>query len=166
MIIIYDLDRTSLYCPIADFMDRFIPKNLILKKLYYNIYPFIHILEMKLGLMKINKEMYIRAKQYAEFNDTFQVVITARHESKSLVPHVRKVFGDTDITVFAIAQGLTNLHKVDIINQLPISDDEEIIMYDDNEKELKRVRSKYKGKFTGIQIEFKGDKEEIIQYVY
>ena len=50
MLVIYDLDKTSLFCPIADFLDRFIPRNKVLKKLYYNIYPFVHILEMKLGL--------------------------------------------------------------------------------------------------------------------
>lgn len=165
MIVIYDLDKTSLYCPIADFMDRFIPKHRTLKRLYYNLYPFVHILEMKLGLMKVNKEMYIRAKQYAEFPDTFQVVITARHESRSLVPHVREVFGDTDITVFAIAQGLTNLHKVDIIKQLPMCDDEEIIMYDDNEDELIKTKLKFQKRFTGIQVEFKGKEEKILQYV-
>ena len=57
MLIIYDLDRTSLFCPIADFMDKFIPKNKFLKKLYYNIYPFIHIFEMKFDLLKINSEI-------------------------------------------------------------------------------------------------------------
>lgn len=167
MLVIYDLDKTSLFCPIADFLDRFIPRNKVLKKLYYNIYPFVHILEMKLGLLKINKEMYIRARQYDEFTDCFQVVITSRHRSFSLQKHIKAVFGDEiDINVFAIAQGLTNIHKVDIIDQLPINDDEEIIMYDDNDKELRRARAKYKGRFTGINVEYTGKEEKILDYVY
>ena len=165
MIIIYDLDKTSLYCPIADFMDKFIPSNMFLKKIYYSLYPFVHILEMKLGLLKINKEMYIRAKQYNEFEDCHQIVITARHKSRSLALHVAEVFKDVPITTFAIAQGLTYLHKVDVIDQLPMYEDEEIIMYDDNIRELKRVCQKYNKHFTGIQVDFTGEKEEILTYV-
>lgn len=164
MLVIYDLDKTSLYCPIANFMDNFIPKNKLLKRLYYNLYPVVHLLEMKLGLLKINKEMYIRAKQYAEFTDVHQVVITARHHSFSLKKHVKAVFGDVDITTFAIAQGLTNLHKVDIVDALPLLKGEEIIMYDDNALELKRVKDSYKPHFTGIQVEFIGE-EKILNYV-
>lgn len=166
MLVIYDLDKTSLYCPIADFLDRFIPRNRFLRKLYYDIYPFVHILEMKLGLLKINKEMYIRARQYAEFEDCLQVVITARHRSFSLMRHVKAVFGDAIIiNVFATAQGLTNRHKVDMIDQLPIDKNTEIVMYDDNDEELRRVCSKYRGRFTGVNIEFTGSNERIINYV-
>lgn len=164
MLVIYDLDKTSLYCPIANFMDNFIPKNKLLKRLYYNLYPIAHLLEMKLGLLKINREMYIRARQYAEFKDTYQVVITARHYSFSLNKHVRAVFGDVDMSVFAIAQGLSYLHKVDIVDRLPLIEGEEIIMYDDNAEELRRVKDKYKPHFTGVQVEFTGE-EKILNYV-
>lgn len=165
MIVIYDLDKTSLFCPIADFMDRFIPKNKFLKKLYYKLYPFIHILEMKLNLLRINTKMYVRAKQYEGLKNVLQVVITARHRSFSLYKHVKHVFRDVDVTVFAIAQGLTNLHKVDIVDKLPMSDDEEIVMYDDNIWELNKVAQKHRGRFTGINLEFK-DREEILSYVH
>lgn len=165
MLIIYDLDKTSLYCPIANFMDRFIPKSIVFKKLYYKLYPFVHILEMKLGLLKINKEMFIRAHQYDEFTDIYQIVVTARHNSYSLNKHVREVFGNIDITTFAIAQGITNMHKVDLVRELPVDNDEEIIMYDDNIEELELMKKEYNGRFTGVNVFFDGE-EKILEYVH
>ena len=165
MLIIYDLDKTSLYCPIANFMDRFIPKNKTLRKIYYNLYPFVHKLEMFFGLLQINKDMYIRAKQYAEFPDINQIVVTARHFTKTTMEHVSRVFKDIDMPVVCVAQGLTNLSKADVIKQLPIYDDEEIIMFDDNFRELKYMRKEFKNHFTGIHVLFKDNKEEIDSYV-
>lgn len=163
MLVVYDLDKTSLYCPIADFMDRFIPSNTFFKRLYYNLYPFVHILEMKLGLLKTNPEMYIRAMQYAEFDDVHQIVITSRHRSFSLEKHIKRVFGNLDIKVFPIAQGLTGLHKVEVLKRLPLFKGG-IIMYDDNFKELILARDAFKGHFTGVRVHFTGE-EKILDYV-
>ena len=165
MLIIYDLDKTSLYCPIANFMDKFIPKNEKLKKIYYNLYPFIHRLEMFLGLLQINEDMYIRAKQYAEFPDTNQIVVTARHFTKTTMEHVSRVFKDIEMPVVCVAQGLTNLFKADVVKELPLLDDEEIIMYDDSVTELSVMKAEFKNHFTGIHVLFKDNKEEIDQYV-
>lgn len=166
MLVIYDLDRTSLFCPIADFMDKFIPKNTTLKKLYYKLYPFVHILEMRLGLLRINEEIYNRAKIYKEQFNALQVVVTARHKSFSIYPHIKAVFKDIDIPCFCIAQGLTKLSKAKAIRSLGIiKPNEEIIMYDDNIEEITKMINVYKDKATGVHIEFTKDKE-IIKYVY
>lgn len=166
MLVIYDLDKTSLFCPIADFMDRFIPKNKTLKKLYYKLYPFAHILEMKLGLLEVNEEIYNRAKIYKEQFNALQVIVTARHRSFSIHPHIKAVFKDIDIPCFCIAQGLTHLSKAEAIKSLGIiKSDEEVIMYDDNIEEITKMHNVYKDKFTGVHIEFIKDKE-VIKYVY
>lgn len=165
MLVIYDLDKTSLYCPLADLADRFIPKNKFLKQLYYNIYPFIHTLEMKLGLFQINTNMYVRAKQYDEIPGVVQVIITARHFSSSVRKHVEAVFKDLDISAICIAQGLSNINKVDIVQELPIGDKEEIVMYDDSWTELLKMKAKFKKRFTGIRVLFKDNKEKIETYV-
>lgn len=165
MIVIYDLDKTSLFCPIANFLDKFIPHNIILKQIYYKLYPFVHILEMKFGLLKINEKIYNRAVAYkAAYPNCLQVVITARHRSISTDMHIKKVFRDIDVSCFCVAQGITNLSKSDIARLIPKSKDEEIVMYDDNLDEMLKMRNVYKGHFTGIRVNFK-DKEEILQYV-
>lgn len=162
MLVIYDLDKTSLYCPIADRLDLFIPKNKFLKNLYYKLYPFIHSLEIRFGLLQINENMYQRAKMFQEFGeDVRQVVITARHHSKASIKHIQMIFKDIDITLFSIAQGLTGLHKVDIINELPIYPKEEIVMYDDSFNELAFVHAEFPNQFTGMQVYFKNNRESI-----
>lgn len=162
MLVIYDLDKTSLYCPIADRLDLFVPKNRFLKNLYYKLYPFIHSLEIRFGLIQINENIYQRAKMFQEFgNDVRQVVITARHHTKVSIKHIQMIFKDIDVTLISIAQELTGLHKVDVIRKLPIYLSEEIIMYDDNFTELAFVHAEFPNQFTGMQVYFKNNKESI-----
>lgn len=162
MLVIYDLDKTSLFCPIADFMDKFIPRNIFLRKLYYNIFPFIHILEMKLGLLKINDEIYKRAKIYKEQFNARQVVVTARHQSYSTKLHIKKVFRDIEMPCLCIAQGLTKLSKAECIQQMiTIDPNEEIIMYDDSFNELMCMHALFKDQFTGLLVEYNGIKEKV-----
>lgn len=166
MLVIYDLDRTSLFCPIADFMDIFIPKNKFLKKLYYKLFPFVHILEMKLGLFQINNEMYRRAKAYETFPNTIQLVVTARHYTPVVQRHIEKVFRDVDILAICVAQGLTGMAKVEAVSKyIKLDPGDEIVMYDDNLDELRQMHDVYKDKFTGFQVLFKNGKEEI-SHVY
>lgn len=162
MLVIYDLDKTSLYCPIADRLDLFIPKNRFLKNLYYKIYPFIHSLEIRFGLLQINENIYQRAKMFQEFGDDVrQVVVTARHYTKVSIKHIQMIFKDIDVTLISIAQGLTGLYKVDVIRKLPIYPTEEIVMYDDNFSELAFVYAEFPNQFTGMQVYFKNNKESI-----
>ena len=161
MLVIYDLDKTSLYCPLANFMDKFIPKNRFLKILYYNLYPIINKLEIKLGLFKINERMYIRAKQYQNYGNVEQVVVTARHYTLQTMEHVTAVFRDIEIPVICVAQGLTSLFKADVVKELPLLDDEEVIMYDDNITELSVMKAEFGERFTGIRVLFNGKDEEI-----
>lgn len=162
MLVIYDLDKTSLYCPIADRLDLFVPKNRFLKNLYYKLYPFIYSLEIRFGLIQINENIYQRAKMFQEFgNDVRQVVITARHHTKASIKHIQMIFKDIDVTLISIAQELTGLHKVDVIRKLPIYLSEEIIMYDDNFNELAFVHAEFPNQFTGMQVYFKNNKESI-----
>lgn len=166
MLVIYDLDKTSLFCPIADFMDRFIPKNRTLKVLYYKLYPLVHILEMKLGLLKINEEIYKRAKIYKEQFNARQCVVTARHRSYSTKLHIKEVFKDIEMPCLCVAQGLTQLSKAEVIEgMIPIDPNEEIFMYDDNIYELIKMHALYKNRFTGFKIEYLGNKETI-SHVY
>lgn len=162
MLVIYDLDKTSLYCPIADRLDLFVPKNRFLKNLYYKLYPFIYSLEIRFGLIQINENIYQRAKMFQEFgNDVRQVVITARNHTKASIKHIQMIFKDIDVTLISIAQELTGLHKVDVIRKLSIYLSEEIIMYDDNFNELAFVHAEFPNQFTGMQVYFKNNKESI-----
>lgn len=166
MLIIYDLDKTSLFCPIADFMDRFIPNNKFLKHLYYLLYPIAHMVEIKLGLLQINRSMYLRALSYEQtYKDVRQVILTARHRSFSTELHKKLVFRDIDVPIFCIAQGITNLSKAAFVKLLPIDKDEEVIMYDDNIDELNKMKKEIGPRFTGLNILFKDNKEENIQIV-
>lgn len=162
MLVIYDLDKTSLYCPIADFMDKFIPKNKTLKQLYYKLYPIAHIFEMKFGLLKINDEIYNRAKIYKNEFNARQCVVTARHRSYSTKLHIKRVFRDIEMPYLCVAQGLTNLTKAEVIEgMIPIDQNEEIIMYDDNFNELMCMHALFKNQFTGLLVEYDGIKEKI-----
>ena len=157
MLIIFDLDKTSIYCPIADFMDRFIPKNKTLKKLYYKIYPFIHTLEMKLGLCKINEKMYNRVKAIETINsgNISYLVLTARHETYETYEHVELIFKEYAdfINVECVAQGITGRSKAEFLeDNFFICDDEEIVMFDDNYKELVEMKKKYGSRFTGFKV--------------
>lgn len=166
MLVIYDLDKTCLYCPIADYMDRFIPNNLFLKQLYYKLYPLVHIVEMKLGLLQINHEMYLRALRFKnQVRNCRQVIITARHRSLSTELHKQAVFRHLDIPVICIAQGITNISKAGAASLLPVDKDEEVIMYDDNIDEINKMNCLFKPRFTGINILFKDNKERFLTIV-
>lgn len=164
-IVIYDLDKTSVYCPLANFMDKFIPNNMFLKRLYYKLYPFVHTLEIRLGLLKINKAIYQRAKMYSNMPDVYQCVVTARHDTQETYRHVDFVFDDLspDIDVHCIAQGLTNLTKAEYVKQvIKPRNDEVIIMYDDNIYELLEMKRTF-NEFLGFRVLFTGNKEYIEQ---
>lgn len=163
MLVIYDLDKTSLYCPIADFLDNFIPKKKILKKIYYMLYPIAHEIEMKYNLLQINHEMFKRAKGYQQQGAT-QIVVTARHYTHQTMKHVRAVFQDVPVVLMCVAQGITNKSKAEYVAELPRNPRDEIIMYDDNFTELSKMNEMF-DKFIGIQVFFKDNKEEI-QRVY
>lgn len=168
MLIVYDLDKTSLYCPIASMLDRFIPRNKKLKILYYKLYPFVHTLEDKLGLLKINQSMTSRFQRYQEYPEIKQIVVTARHFTKETIKHVLQCFPTgEDLPVVCCAQGITDRLKAEVINDLPfVEPGEEIIMYDDNFRELANMRKYFKGHFTGVQVLFNGREEKILNYVY
>ena len=158
MLIIFDLDKTSIYCPIADFMDRFIPQNKTLKQLYYkNVYPFIHTLEIKFSLCKINEKIYNRVKAIETINsgNISYLVLTARHETYETYKHVDLIFKEfaNFIMVECVAQSITELSKADFLeNNFFICDDEEIVMFDDNYKELLEMKNKFGSRFTGFKV--------------
>lgn len=166
MLIIYDLDRTSIFCPIADWLDKFIPKNEIIKKLYYNLYPIAYIVEYIFSLVQVNRNMYNRAYMYDKIDECFQIVVTARHFSKPVIWHLKSIFSELSgkIPVVCIAQGLTQLHKYEIvksvINNLDMTQDEEIIMYDDNVIELALMQQNFQN-CKCIKISFKDNIEKI-----
>ena len=161
MLVIYDLDKTSVYCPLAEKLDRYIPKNMILKKLYYNLYPVVHWLELKLGLLKINKYIKQRAETAQRFGAR-QIVLTARHYTRMVVKHCELVFGDIPITLTCISQGLTKISKARYVQMFENQPDEEIVMFDDNKFELKQMKRTFGSRFHGIQLEFLGDVERIL----
>lgn len=165
MLVIYDLDKTTCFCPLADFADKFIPPNKFLKKFYYKLYPFIHRFEMKFDLFKTNLSFYQRARLYSTFPGVTQVIITARHYTPMVDRHKEAIFGSLDIPVVCIAQGLSELFKADVVSMLPIEPDEEIIMFDDNLEELTLMHIKFGKRFTGYKVLFKG-KEEQLEHVY
>lgn len=161
MLVIYDLDKTSLYCPLANFMDKFIPSNLFLRKLYYSLYPFIHWVEIKLKLIQINYNMTNRARAYHKLKAK-QIVVTARHKTKATIKHAKLVFPDVPMNVICVAQGITGYSKAEYLNLFEnINTDEEILMFDDNWKELSKMRFMFKNRFKGIRVLFKDNKEKI-----
>lgn len=181
MIVIYDLDKTSIFCPLANKLDRFIPKNKTLKRLYYKLYTLAYFIEDLFNLTQINENMYSRAKMYNNLETQWQddeelnnfgigqkvqqVVVTARHYTKYVEKHVHKVFKDVDVPAVCMAQGITGLHKYDaipILNELVgMYDSEDVIMYDDNENELDLMRKYLQDKVTTVRVHFENGHETI-----
>lgn len=167
MLIIFDLDKTSIYCPIANFMDKFTPKNKTLKQIYYKIYPFIHTLEMKFGLCKINEKIYNRVKAIETLNsgNISYLVLTARHETYETYKHVELVFKEYAdfINVECVAQSITELSKAAFLeeNYYFIKNDEEIVMFDDNYKELLEMKNKFGSRFTGFKVKIDKNGNEV-----
>lgn len=162
MYIIFDLDKTSLYCPLADKLDKFIPKFKFLKRIYYLIYPLVHILEIKLGLFKVNENMYSRALQASQMPGTSIIVLTARHKTKLSEVHIKEVFKDViPDYVFYVAQGLTGLSKAEYLKSQIGDTEQQIIMFDDNFYELKQMKKTFKSRFTGFTVYFNGKEERI-----
>ena len=117
---------------------------------------------MKFNLLKINDEIYNRAKIYREQFNARQAVVTARNKSYSTELHTKKIFRDIEIPCFCIAQGLTNLTKAEYIQRIiTVDPDEEIIMYDDNFNELMFMHSMFGERFTGLLVEFDGKIEKV-----
>lgn len=161
LLVIFDLDKTSIYCPIAEFMDRFIPKNMFLKKLYYKLYPFVHILEIKLGLCKVNNNMYLRAKNYINLYNVYPTVVTARHRSVPTIKHVKLIFKDLfeDVYIVCVAQGITGFTKAEYLKKVyQVDDDCEILMFDDSINELLNMRKEFKN-CSCYRVKFDGKKE-------
>lgn len=161
MLVIYDLDKTSVYCPLAEKLDRHIPKNITLKKLYYKLYPIVHWIELKLGLLKINKYIKQRAETAQNFSAR-QIVLTARHYTHMVAKHCELVFGDIPVTLICISQGLTGVSKARYIQLFENNENEDILMFDDNERELKLMKQTFGDRFRGVQLEFLGNYERVL----
>lgn len=165
MIVIYDLDKTSIYCPIADFLDRFIPKNKFLKKIYYGLYYFAHSLEIMLKLVKVNPNMYQRAKSYRSLPAVIQIVLTARHKTKMVAKHVDMIFKDCQPDIICcVAQSITDLSKARYLTEKLHVDPKntQVVMFDDNYKEMLTMKQAFsKSNFIGFNVYFDGKSERI-----
>lgn len=160
--VIFDLDKTSLYCPIADKLDKFIPQNKFLKRLYYCLYPIVHTLELLFGLFKTNRNMYLRARYYQDEPNVTTVVLTARHKSRMVFKHVKETFKDAVPNfVCCVGQGITGLSKAKYLSLVfDFNKNDELIMFDDNQEELDEMTYYFGDNFSGVLTNFDGEKEE------
>lgn len=167
--VIYDLDKTSLYCPIALWLDKQTRlKKLIGDKLFYSLYTPAYILELILGLFKVNTNMRARAKIFEDMkrDDIYQIVCTARHLTNITKFHKKQVFKELsdNITLVCVATGVTGLTKVQVLKELfQITDKDEVIMYDDNLYELNQMYNKMKNVSTYL-VYFEGKKENVTKW--
>lgn len=173
MLVIYDLDKTSLYCPLSYKMDKCFLKKCLPIKLFYSLYNFIYTVELMFGLFKINNNMYIRAKSYFrqlellknKINIT-QLVVTARHNTLLTKLHKKLVFKDLDekIELICCSSGLNKVSKAEFItsdeynNNIKllyrlIRNEEIKIIYEDNLYEINNYR-KYLSNFRIYKIDF------------
>ena len=169
MLVVYDLDRTSLYCPIALWLDDSFLKRLLPSKIFYGLYAFVYILEMICGKFKINKAMRERAITYSKGEDVGQLIITARHLTYMTRVHAELVFKGAmkDMLLVCVATGETGLTKAEVLYNLTtdyLQDDERIIVYDDSDFELEQYEKVFKNQVTCFKVDFNG-KDEIIKCV-
>ena len=164
MIIIYDLDRTLLYSPIAMFLDRFRPRNLTLLKLYYKLYPAAYFLDTYLGLLKINTMMAKRIEMYHRYPNVQQIIVSARDDGLATyaqLAHIPNINYIQD--VFLIAQAKTKYSKAAFLLDNYYSKTN-ILMFDDSYLELSVVKRHFENA-TCIQVDFKGKEEKLLGYV-
>lgn len=164
--VIYDLDKTSLYCPIAMFLDkqRWL-HNLLGNNLFYSLYTLAYKLEHILKLFKVNDRMYQRAFYYAyecnKRNNITQIVCTARHLSNETRIHKWKVFKDLNIDLVCTACGYTGRNKAQVLKELyNINSTDEIIVYEDNSYEIANFKRIFKN-VKIIKVDFQGKKEKV-----
>ena len=166
--VIYDLDRTSLYCPLAMWLDKYHKlKRLIGNNFFYSLYTPVYILELILGLFKINKAMYQRAKMINNLGQPVtQIVCTARHYTPITKLHKDLVFKDQSpyIDLVCIAAGKTGLVKADILDEIyEFTEDDQFIIYEDNFFEMNRFKTKFKDLVTSYLVLFEGQKESTVK---
>ena len=166
MLVIYDLDKTSIYCPVALWLDnQFWLKKVLPTRLFYSLYTPVYIFEMIFGFFKVNDKIYERAKIYRQFRDTKQVVITARHDT--LITRIQKklVFKDIDkeIELYCTANGITGQSKAILVrNKITSNRNKNILMYDDNFYELAAMKLNFKNTVQ-LKTEFLGKNETVTQ---
>ena len=169
MLVLYDLDKTSLYCPFALWLDTSPLKLLLPRKIFYSLYSFIYILEMMFGKFKVNNEMYLRAKAYSNQPDVIQAVVTARHHTWMTRLHTYLVFKELkkQMTLICVATGESGLTKAEVVAYLfeeRLDPDERIVVYDDNEYELKVYDNSFGNRATLFKVDFDGEIETINAY--
>lgn len=170
MLILYDLDKTSLYCPFALWLDTSPLKLLLPRKIFYSLYSFIYILEMMFGQFKVNNEMYLRAKAYSSQPDVTQAIITARHHTWMTRLHTYLVFKGLmkQMILVCVATGESGLTKAEVVAYIfgeQLDDkDERIVVYDDNEYELKTYDNDFGNRATLFKVDFDGKTETINAY--
>lgn len=169
MLVIYDLDKTSLYCPIALRLDNSFLKRLLPSKIFYGLYTFVYILEMIIGKFRINEAMRERAIAYSKEKDVGQMIITARHLTYMTRVHAELVFKDVmkDMLLVCVATGETGLTKAEVLYSITeniLEDNERIIIYDDSDYELEQYEKVFKDQVTCFKVDFNG-KDEIIKCV-
>ena len=162
--VIYDLDKTSLYCPIAMLLDkqRWL-HNLLGNNLFYSLYTFAYKLEHILKLFKVNNNMYLRAKFFEKEykHNVTQIVCTARHLSNETRIHKWKVFKDLNVDLVCTACGYTGRNKAQVLKELyNITSTDNVIVYDDNSYEIYNYKNTFKN-IKIIKVDFKNN-EEII----
>lgn len=164
MIIIYDLDRTLVYSPIAMFLDRLRPRNLTLLKLYYKLYPAAYFLDTYLGLLKINIMMAKRIEMYHRYPNIRQIIVSARDDGLATyaqLAHIPNINLIQD--VFLIAQAKTKYSKAAfLLDRYYIKAN--IVMFDDSYLELSAVKRHFENA-TCIQVNFKDKEEKLLGYV-
>ena len=169
MLVLYDLDKTSLYCPFALWLDTSPLKVILPSKLFFSLYSFVYILEMMFGQFKINNEMYLRAKAYNNQPDVKQAVITARHHTWMTRLHTYLVFKElmNTMVLVCVATGESGLTKAEVVDYLfgeQLDEDERIVVYDDNEKELETYDVDFGNRVTLFKVDFDGKTETIDAY--
>lgn len=165
---IIDLDKTSLYCPLALKFDNSPLKNLLHPKLFYGLYSFVYILEFLLGKFKVNSIMQYRIKHFS--NNVENYIITARHKSLLTKIHCYLLFGKQmkDIKLICTEAGFSKKKKYEFIQPLIKDDNCTVIMYDDNEDELQSsLRNLNTNHLQLYYINFDGFNEKLeLYYAY
>lgn len=161
MLVIFDLDKTLLYCPLALKFDNCKLKDFIHPKIFYGFYSFIYILEIILNKFKINKGLARYARYLASNSMNEIYVITARHKSFMTKLHCSLIFKNHRYNLICTEAGFTGRHKVDIIkHDLQIAKNAWFVMFDDNYDELLRVKQYYPDAVCNL-VDYNGETEQV-----
>jgi len=164
--VIYDLDETSLYCPLAYKLDKCHKlKQLLPKPIFYSLYTPVYIIELMFRLFKVNRNMRVRAILFHENADITQHVVTARHSTLITKLHKYLVFKEMSkyISLHCVASGKTEIDKATYVyRHILFRVNDKLLIFENDPKEISSYNKYFFGKVAIVHTNFNGEEERCL----